>query len=94
MSKTAPRKAAKVKFHIRRGDVVKVIAGDHKGAEGKVLEVVTKKSRAVVEGVRLIKKHVRRTQDNPEGGITEREGGIHVSNLKLVKRADDIKKEK
>ena len=93
MQKTA-RKSPKVKLHIRRGDVVKVIAGDHKGAEGKVLEVVTKKSRAVVEGVRLIKKHVRRSQDNPEGGITEREGGIHVSNLKLVKRADDIKKEK
>jgi large subunit ribosomal protein L24 len=94
MQKTESRKRTKVKFHIRRGDVVKVIAGDHKGAEGKVLEVVTKKSRAIVEGVRLIKKHVRRSQENPEGGITEREGGIHVSNLKLVQRAEETNKAK
>lgn len=80
-------KRKKVKFHVRSGDLVKVIAGDHKGAEGKILEIQTKKSRALVEGVRLIKKHARRSSENPEGGVIEREGGIHISNLKLVQRA-------
>jgi len=72
------------KFHVRRGDLVKVISGEHKGSEGKILEVQTKKQRVIIEGVRLIKKHARRSNDNPTGGIIEREGGIHVSNVKLV----------
>jgi large subunit ribosomal protein L24 len=80
------------KFHVRRGDLVKVISGEHKGSEGKILEVQTKKQRVIVEGVRLIKKHARRSQDNPTGGIIEREGGIHVSNVKLVERPEAGKK--
>ena len=87
MTTTANKKKnQRPKFHVRRGDIVKVITGEHKGSQGKILEVQTKKQRVIVEGVRLIKKHARRTQDNPTGGIIEREGGIHVSNVQLVER--------
>jgi large subunit ribosomal protein L24 len=73
-------------FHVRRGDVVQVVTGNHKGAQGKVLEVVRKKEQVIIEGVRLIKKHTRRSQQHPNGGIIEREGPIHVSNVKLIER--------
>jgi large subunit ribosomal protein L24 len=80
------KKNLRPKFHVRRGDIVKVITGEHKGSQGKILEVQTKKQRVIIEGVRLIKKHARRSNDNPTGGIIEREGTIHVSNVKLVER--------
>ena len=80
------KKNLRPKFHVRRGDIVKVVTGEHKGSQGKILEVQTKKQRVIVEGVRLIKKHARRSNDNPTGGIIEREGAIHVSNVKLVER--------
>ena len=73
-------------FHVRRGDIVSVITGEHKGSQGKVLQVVSKKARVIIEGVNLIKKHVRRSQEYPNGGIIEREGEIHVSNVKLLER--------
>jgi large subunit ribosomal protein L24 len=73
-------------FHVRRGDTVSVITGEHKGSQGKILQVISKKSRVIIEGVNLIKKHVRRSQQYPNGGIIEREGEIHVSNVKLVER--------
>ena len=65
-----------------------VISGNHRGAKGKILEVLTKKERVLVEGVRMIKKHVRKSQDHPNGGIVEREGPIHVSNVKLLDRPE------
>jgi large subunit ribosomal protein L24 len=74
------------KFHVRRGDIVEVITGDHKKSTGKILQVITKKQRIIIEGVNLIKKHTRRSQDNPNGGIIEREGSIHISNVKLIER--------
>lgn len=77
----------KPKFHVKKGDQVEVISGDHKGSVGKVLQIVTKKSQVIIEGVRLIKKHTRRSQDNPQGAIVEREGPIHVSNVKVVEKA-------
>jgi len=76
------------KFHVRKGDQVLVISGNHRGAKGKILEVLTKKERVLVEGVRMIKKHVRKSQDHPNGGIVEREGPIHVSNVKLLDRPE------
>ena len=82
------------KFHIKRGDQVVVIAGSHKGKSGKVLEVRPSSSRAVVEGVALIKRHLKKSQDNPQGGITEREGTVHVSNLMLQSRYDASKRAK
>jgi len=77
------------KFHVRRGDLVQVITGNHKGSQGRILQVVTKKQQVIVEGVRLIKKHARRSQQNPNGGIIEREGPIHVSNVKVIESAND-----
>jgi large subunit ribosomal protein L24 len=64
-----------------------VITGNHKGATGKVIQVLPKKQRVLIEGVRLIKKHLRKSQDNPQGQIAEREGPIHISNVKLIEKA-------
>ncbi|MEQ1860528.1 MAG: 50S ribosomal protein L24 [Chthoniobacteraceae bacterium] len=81
-------KTNKRSFHVRRGDLVQVISGNHKGSRGKILQVITKKAQIIIEGVRLIKKHVRRSQEHPNGGIVEREGPIHVSNVKLIERPE------
>ena len=78
----------KQKFHIKRGDVVAVISGSHKGKQGKILEIRPAKQRAVVEGVAMIKRHERKSQANPQGAIVEREGSVHVSNLKVVTAAE------
>ncbi|PID93716.1 MAG: 50S ribosomal protein L24 [Bacteroidetes bacterium] len=72
------------KLHIKKGDTVKVIAGDSKGQKGRVLVVETKKERAIVEGVNLISKHTRPNADNPQGGIVKKEAPIHISNLMVV----------
>jgi large subunit ribosomal protein L24 len=72
------------KLHIRRGDTVKVIAGDDKGKSGKVLEVILDKQRAIVEGVNIITKHTKPSAGKPEGGIKKVEAAVHVSNLMLV----------
>jgi large subunit ribosomal protein L24 len=72
------------KFHIRKGDMVKVIAGDDKGKTGKVMEVITDKSRAVVEGINMMTKHQKPSAGKPEGGIKKIEGTLHISNLMLV----------
>ena len=79
------------KFKFKRGDVVEAIAGDDKGKSGKVLQFLPQKDRALVEGLNLVKKHMRPTEENPEGGIVEREALIHVSNLKLVSAAESGK---
>lgn len=75
-------------FHVKKGDEVVVISGNHTGAKGKILQVLPKKERVLIEGVRLIKKHMRKSQDNPQGSIAEREGPIHISNVKLVAKAE------
>lgn len=75
------------KFHVKRNDEVEVITGSHKGRRGKVLQILTKKDRVIIEGVNMIKKTVRPTQENPEGGFQEREGSIHISNVKKVESA-------
>ncbi len=72
----------KNKMHVRTGDLVKVISGSHRGAEGKVLRVIREKNQVLIENVRMIKKHLGRSQDRPQGEIIEREGPIHVSNVK------------
>ncbi|MBL9214104.1 MAG: 50S ribosomal protein L24 [Opitutaceae bacterium] len=82
------------KFHIKKNDLVVVIAGAHKGKQGKVLEIRSSKSRAVVEGVAMIKRHLKKSQENPQGKIAEREGTIHVSNLMLQSRYDTSKRAK
>ena len=82
------------KFHVKRNDQVVVIAGSHKGKSGKVLEVRAAKNRAVVEGVAMIKRHLKKSQENPQGKIAEREGTVHVSNLMLQSRFDASKRKK
>ena len=72
------------KFKIKSGDTVKVIAGDHKGSEGKVLQVLKDKNKAIVEGVNLCKKHMKPSAQSPQGGIVEKEAAIQISNLSLL----------
>lgn len=72
------------KLKIKSGDTVKVIAGDHKGSEGKVTRVFLDKNKAIVEGVNMISKHTKPNAKNPQGGIVKKEAPIHVSNLSLI----------
>ena len=76
------------KLKIKTGDTVKVIAGDHKGEEGKVVQVFIEKNRAIVEGVNMISKHTKPSADNPQGGIVKKEASLHISNLMLVKNGE------
>ena len=69
--------------HVRKGDTVVVIAGKEKGKVGKVMRLLTKKDRVVVERVAIVKRHTKPTQKNPQGGIIEREGSVHISNVAL-----------
>ena len=72
------------KLHIKTGDTVKVISGDDKGKTGKVQSIDTAKSRAIVEGINMITKHVKPTASKPQGGIEKKEAALHISNLMLV----------
>ena len=72
------------KLKIKTGDNVRVIRGDHKGAEGKVVRVFRDKNKAIVEGVNIVKKHAKPSAQNPQGGIIEKEAPIQISNLSLL----------
>ena len=74
--------------HVKRGDEVVIIAGSELGNRGKILMVSRKKQRALVEGLNMIKRHTRKSQQHPEGRIVEREGTIHLSNLMLAEKYD------
>jgi len=74
------------KFHVKKGDEVEVISGNFKSSSGKILEILPRKQQVLVEGVRIIKKHLRKSQDNPQGKIAEREGPIHISNVKVIEK--------
>lgn len=76
------------KLHIKVGDAVKVISGESNGQEGKIVSIDRKNLRATVEGVNMIKKHQKPSAANPEGGIVERESGIHISNLMNVQKGE------
>jgi len=76
------------KFHVKKGDEVVVIAGAEAGKRGKILHVITKKNRVTVEGVKMVKKHRKRSADRQQGDIIELEGSIHVSNVMLAGRFD------
>ena len=78
----------RIKLHVRKGDNVEVISGNFKGSSGKVLEVIARKQRVLIEGVRIIKRHLKKSQDNPQGKIAEREGPIHISNVKVLEPGD------
>ncbi len=77
------------KLHIRKGDTVKVLAGDDKLKTGKVLEVFADKNRAIVEGINMVTKHQKPSAGKPEGGIKKMEGTIHISNLMLVEPSNN-----
>ena len=72
------------KLKIRKGDLVKVIAGDSKGSQGKVLEVITATSRVLVEGANMVSKHTKPNATNPNGGIIKQEAALHISNVMLI----------
>lgn len=83
---------------VKKNDVVTAVAGAQKGKSGKVLFVYRQKNRAIVEGLNLVKKTLRKSQENPQGGIVEKEGSIALSNLMLFcpdcKKGVRIKREK
>lgn len=82
-----------IKLKIKTGDTVRVIAGDHKGTEGKVVRVLREKNKAIVEGVNIISKHVKPSASNPQGGIVKKEAPIQISNLAIVDpKTNDITK--
>jgi large subunit ribosomal protein L24 len=81
----------RIKCHVKKGDQVEVISGNYRGSSGKILAVFPGKQRVLVEGVRIIKKHLRKSQDNPSGKIAEREGPIHISNVRLLEREKTTK---
>lgn len=72
------------RFKVKKGDQVKVIAGEHKGKEGEVLEVNRSNDRVIVEGVNLATKHIKPNATNPQGGVEETEAGLHISNVMVV----------
>ena len=72
------------KLKIKTGDTVRVIAGDHKGSEGKIIKVLLDKNKAIVEGVNMVKKHMKPSAQSPQGGIVEKEASIQISNLSLL----------
>lgn len=72
------------KLKIKKGDIVKVIAGDAKGQQGKVLEIIKDKNKVLIEGVNMISKHAKPSAKNPQGGIIKQEAPIHISNVMLV----------
>jgi large subunit ribosomal protein L24 len=74
----------RVKLHVKKNDNVEVISGNFRGSSGKVLQVLPRKQQVLIEGVRIIKRHLRKSQDNPSGTIAEREGPIHISNVKVL----------
>jgi large subunit ribosomal protein L24 len=76
----------RIKHHVKKGDQVEIISGNYRGSSGRILAVFPGKQRVLVEGVRIIKKHLRKSQDNPSGKIAEREGPIHISNVRLLER--------
>jgi large subunit ribosomal protein L24 len=85
---------SRFKFHVKKGDNVEVISGNFRGSQGKVLEIRRRKQQVLVEGVRIIKKHLRKSEDNPQGKIAEREGPIHISNVKLLEGDKQSEKKK
>ena len=72
------------KLKLKKGDLVQVIAGDSKGTQGKITEVIIAKNRAIVEGANMVSKHTKPNAANPNGGIIKQEAAIHISNLALV----------
>ena len=80
------------KSHVKKGDEVVIISGSNKGKRGKVIQILAKKDRVIVEGIKMIKKHTKRSQAQPQGAIIEREGSVHLSSVMLAETYDQSKK--
>jgi large subunit ribosomal protein L24 len=76
------------KRHVKKGDEVVVITGSQRGKRGKIIEVLTGKSRVIVEGIAMMKRHTKKNQANPNGAIVEREGTLHISNVMKAENFD------
>jgi large subunit ribosomal protein L24 len=76
------------KCHVKKGEEVVVIAGTERGKRGKIIRVLPEKQRVIVEGVKMIKRHMRKSQQHPQGAIVEREGTIHLSNVMAAEKFD------
>lgn len=76
------------RFHVKKNDEVVVLAGADKGKRGRIIAVLSKKSRVIVEGVAMIKRHTRKSQQHPQGAIVEKEGSVHISNVMLTANYD------
>ena len=76
---------------IRKDDSVKVVSGNYKGQTGRVIKIVNKNNRAIVEGINKVKKHIRPSQENPQGGIVEKEMSVHISNVMLTYKNNPTK---
>ena len=74
----------KTKIKLKKGDMVKVLAGNSRGQEGKILDIDTDKYRAFVEGINVVSKHTKPNQKTPKGGIVKKEASVHISNLMIV----------
>jgi large subunit ribosomal protein L24 len=81
----------KVKFKLKKGDLVRVISGEAKGEKGKILSIDTKKQRALVEGVNMVSKHSKPSAKNTQGGIVKQEGSIHISNLMYLENDKTVR---
>jgi large subunit ribosomal protein L24 len=77
-----------MRFHVKKGEEVVVLAGKEKGKRGKIITILSGKQRVIVEGVQMIKRHTRKSQEHPQGAIVEREGSIHVSNVMAATNFD------
>jgi large subunit ribosomal protein L24 len=77
---------SRLKFHVKKGDDVVVISGNHRGATGKILQVLPSKRQVLIEGVRIIQKTARKSQEHPNGALIKREGPIHISNVKIAEK--------
>ena len=77
-----------MKFHVKKGDEVVVLAGKEKGKRGKIIAINSTKQRVIIEGVQMIKRHTAKSQQHPQGAIVEREGSVHVSNVMVASNFD------
>jgi len=75
-------------YHVKKGDEVVVIAGTERGKRGRIISILTGKQRVIVEGIKMMKKHMRKSQQHPQGAIVEREGSVHISNVMLAESFD------
>ncbi len=82
---------AEKKFKLKKGDLVRVISGESKGQEGKILEINTTKDRVLVEGANMISKHTKPNAKNTNGGIVKQEGSMHISNVMLVEDGKTVR---